>query len=316
MAPALHNRARMRRAWLLALVAAPAVAAAQITFDNGRTFPNYINAAECAGGSTIKLSWTVAFVNGFTAFPVGGTYQVYAANQPHVSPTCFTAPNSTTGLVAGPVGTQITGTGQSMAAQVLDTGQFVTASGRSCSTAGDQTIYVCVQGTPSGGGSNFGFATGNLTLSVSPPPAPINVNVSPGDSALNVSWDPGVATTAAPADSQEYVVEATVVGTTPGASDPTPVHTSGRVTAEDLRFSGLVNNVIYAVRVFAFSKAGNESAASDPVEGMPEPVADFWDAYKNAGGREQGGCASGAGAAGALGLLLAAASLVVLRRRK
>jgi uncharacterized protein (TIGR03382 family) len=307
----------MRRAWLLALVAAPAIAAAQaegqITFDNGRTFPNYINAAECAGDSTIDLAWTVTILSGFTGFPLGGTYQVYASNQQPTNNTCFIEKNESTGLFAGPVGAQIAGTGQTMAAQPFDPSLIVTAAGKTCTNTGDQTIYVCVQGTS--GGSNFGFATGTLTLSVSPPPAPVNVSVAPGDSALNVSWDPGVATSGALGDSQEYQVDATFVRTTSTATD-SGTHSSGRVTATDLRLGGLVNTVVYGVTVTAFSKAGNQSSPSDPAkEGMPEVVDDFWDAY-SARGREQGGCASGAGAAGTLALLAAASLVALLRRRK
>ncbi len=307
----------MKRASLLALVAAPTIAAAQtagtITFDNGRTFTNYINAAECAGGSTIDLAWTVTILSPFMAFPLGGKYQVYVSNQQPTNNTCFTK-NDSTGLAAGPVGTQIDATGQTMAAQPFDPSLIVSAAGKSCTTTGDQTIYVCVQGTSSG--SNFGFATGTLTLSVSPPPAPVNVSVAPGDSALNVSWDPGVATSGALGDSQEYQVDATFVRTTSTATD-SGTHSSGRVTATDLRLGGLVNTVVYEVRVSAFSKAGNQSSPSDPaVEGMPEVVDDFWDTYRSAGGREQGGCASGAGAAGTLALLAAASLVAVLRRRK
>jgi uncharacterized protein (TIGR03382 family) len=124
------------------------------------------------------------------------------------------------------------------------------------------------------------------------------------------------STSSTPA-AEGYVVDAT----TTDAFDPVGIHTSGRITSSDerpdVRLGGLVNGVVYQVRVFAFSTADNRSDfdPANAVTGIPQPVDDFFETYRAAGGVEEGGCASGAAgpvAIGAVALLLA----MVVRRRK
>jgi uncharacterized protein (TIGR03382 family) len=74
-----------------------------------------------------------------------------------------------------------------------------------------------------------------------------------------------------------------------------------------------VNNVEYQVRVYAFSSADNRSAASEAGVGTPMLVRDFFAIYReDFGGREEGGCASGA--AGLLALLGVGSALLFRRR--
>ena len=64
--------------------------------------------------------------------------------------------------------------------------------------------------------------------------------------------------------------------------------------------------------MLAYSNADNVSEPSFVTTGMPELANDFWNAYRAAGGQEQGGC--GYGVAGPIALL-ALAGLLFLRRR-
>lgn len=183
------------------------------------------------------------------------------------------------------------------------------AAGKTCATAADQVIVICVQALAADA-SKLGTARGKLVLSTTPPGAPEIVDVGSGDAALNVSWK---APTGSPL-AESFVVEATFVSTMTAATDPVLVHSSARLTAtSSYRLTDLVNTVNYSVRVFAFSTADNRSTASPAMPGRPEFANNFWGKYKEEGGQEQGGC--GAGAAGPIALLVAAAALALARRR-
>ncbi len=323
MAPALHNRARMRRAWLLALLALPALGAAQtpptptkgnITYATEAltAIDKYINAAECRSG-TITLRWAISYDTGKSAADLV-SFQLYASDHTTTSAVTTGACPTTNddkgviGLHAGSVGDRITGTNLTdpSPALVFDTDVIATVSGLGSCNMADTDVMLCVQARDSVG--TIGTARTTLTVSTAAPSAPTNASATPGDQALNVSWSPSQGDPAA----EYYIAEARTA---------TGSQTSGAVSAGSgtmsTRIEGLTNGVVYDVFVTAYSTADNPSVPPDFAgTASPEPVNDFWKTYKNAGGREQGGCASGAGAAGALGLLLAAASLVVLRRRK
>jgi hypothetical protein len=112
------------------------------------------------------------------------------------------------------------------------------------------------------------------------------------------------------------------VSCTPGSSDSTfeakasngaETHFSDQESScSDLRIGGLTNGVTYQVVAYGMNSANNPSPASAAADGTPVPTDDFWNHYKKDGGREQGGCSTGAGALGLLGAL----SLLALRRRK
>ncbi|HEX9306484.1 MAG TPA: fibronectin type III domain-containing protein [Anaeromyxobacter sp.] len=320
----------MRRALLLVLLAAPALASAQdvpapadgrIAVANEPHTPTdeFINAAECAGGS-IKIRWDVEnAVTGSTAAPT--SFTVYAHNSTTLHSATSTGPcpaNSgeagDTALKVGSIGTfdpadtnpqGATGPSNEVS---FDTSTIVSTAGLACNATGQQTIVICVQGKA--GGTAVGTARGALTLWTDAPAKPTGVSAGSGNNALNVSWTKPAGSPSA----EYYVVEAIPVATTSAVMDPDPIHSSAAVTGTDYRLTGLVNTVVYSVRVYAFSTADNRSVGSDATQGMPELANNLWDGYKNAGGREQGGCA--AGAAGPIALLLAAAGLAVLRRRK
>lgn len=80
---------------------------------------------------------------------------------------------------------------------------------------------------------------------------------------------------------------------------------------------GLVNDQTYRVTLAGRDLAGNYSPISEPLEGTPMDVQDFFEIYVEAGGSEEGGfsCSSAGGTPflGAVGLALAIGTL--LRRR-
>jgi hypothetical protein len=317
MAPRLQNRARMRRAWLLALLAAPAVAAAQTPTPGPGlvTFPavpqsatdGFINAAECLGG-TIALSWRPLFDTGksFADMAVGGSYQLYASNTVTTGACPTTdADKGIDSLKAAPVGETITANlNETMFDVAYATSVIAGAAGKgACNATANEDIELCVQAKDPGGNA-IGVARGKLILSLTKPSAPSLTSASSGEQALNVRWDAPNA-----GSNESYEAQASV---DPNFLATSVIRSSGRVTGTEVRITRLENNVTYTVRVFAFSDADNQSDPSNAVTGIPLPVNDFWEAYQAAGGREEGGCATGT--AGLLALA-GVASLLALRRR-
>ncbi len=153
--------------------------------------------------------------------------------------------------------------------------------------------YVCLFTT---GTTTSPAATLNIPLDYAAPPAPVIRSVTPGDSALEVSWDDGTGSAEAGAS---------------GAAASYRVYWGGqgealtrseRVTqSRSFRIGGLVNSVAYDVQVSALTSGGNEGPRSALASGTPTFVYDFWRLYKQDGGEEQGGC--GAGPGGLLALL-------------
>ncbi len=310
----------MRRAFLLVALALPALASAQsagqITFqdDTGGTV-RWINAFQCdaANAAEITLAWTIQLNSSTPQFPGTGQYQVYASN--------VSSSGDCTGNPVGPPVTITSAADVTMTGQVHSASEFVTDASLSCTSLTIGTsIYVCVQGTS---GTSFGTARGVLTLATTPPGAPTLDSVTSGDEALNVRWTAPASSTTVPAAFDYRVVAQSctpvdadgtcAAGSTPDSRDPAE-HSAGEIQATEHRLTGLVNEVTYAVTVYARSEPGNEGTGSSTKDGTPHHVADFWEYYKALGGKEEGGCASGP--AGAFALIGAAALLAARRRRK
>ncbi len=317
----LHNRVLMRRALLLAALAAPAIATAQtatpgtILFaDNGGTdyvHGPYINQAECTGGAQVSLTWNV----GTTSIPTNATYQVYASSQPHPQTGGCTTQGDTTKspvVYAGAVGGPVSAT-TSTQTQAYTASQFTTAANVACTTTADTPIYVCVQLSS---GSTVLTAKATITLSTSPPDVPGGVGASPDDSAARVTWSLASRANDYQVRLQSLADKTGADLATPDPLDPNPHTARSAQNANNLRMGGLVNGVTYRVNVASYSLSNTASAWSSdtpPVLVMPTPVNDFWEEYKRLGGQDSGGC--GAGGAGPLALFGVAALVAALRRR-
>jgi hypothetical protein len=315
----------MRRALLLAALAAPAVATAQtmtqgvITFTEGTTdlvHGPWISLAECTAAkanasdpaAAVNLSWITRLTNTPPTFPAGATYQVYASTAAITGDACPTTNSTTPEYKAGSVGDRLTALGQTVNLQSVKIANIFTAIQLAdcAAVSGDTSIYVCVQAFQSNGTNDvpIGIATGTMKLSITAPSAPTSVTAIPADDgALQIRW-------AAPAGSPSAYDYRLALS----ATDPRDMttHTKTDVRALSYTMTGLVNDVTYTIDVYARSEAGNESTPGTGT-GTPVPVADFWDVYSAYGGREQGGC--GTGAAGPVALLGVAALLAALRRR-
>jgi hypothetical protein len=292
----------MRRALLLGIaLLAPALGARaqSITFT-----PNVIGVSGCGSSSTktITLAVTPMLVTG-ASLAAGGVFRVVATKSATTTSNGLTICASD----AGTVGSDVTVTGLTPQSFSVNTAAILSAASVDCASTSDVTVNVCAlflqNGTSASVTNPSGSATGTVTFSVAKPGVPTNVSVQPAEAGLVVSWSGS-------ANASYYIVTAIAVN----AADDPATHTTTQLTSTSKQMiSGLKNGVTYDVTVTAYSAADTPSDPSAAVQGTPIPVDDFWSRYHNAGGPEQGGCASGP--ADLLGMLLAAAALSRIRRR-
>jgi MYXO-CTERM domain-containing protein len=294
----------------VAVVAAIATAPSGMVVDldnfNTEATTSYVNAVHCAdtpAAPALNLEWSIVdFAGGLTG---AGTYQIYASNvessegddasfcpeenDDTVSPNEFAR---SVGSVAWTSDIQ---------ALTISGSDAVAAANKSCARDGD-VLFVCAH-LLDASSAKKGSARGKFIVQVTAPATPTGVQAGPaGEDSLAVRWDPN----ASGVQVDHYVAVATPVG---GGTEVR----SGRTEGTEATISGLVEGTTYSVVVHAYSLGGNESEASVAVEASPAPVDDFWETYVNAGGTDDGGCASGG--AGPLALL-AVGSLLLLRRRR
>jgi hypothetical protein len=311
----------MRPALLLALLALPVAGVAQapaasgqlLEIDNFDAFAgrSYVNAAQCAGTEPLRLEWNIVSTNG--PFTGGGTYRIYAANRlvegsdfcPEEDGGAAVSPRVSAGLVD-------TAVVVSAIQRKLDVpgNLAVQRTGFSCDTDEGAEIRICSHWYDQAS-VRRGLARGIFLVQLAAPASPTLDSVGPGDGRLRVSWTPGALGTVA---ADTYVAQATPVDEEGTPIEGAVTMFSPRTNATTTRISGLTNGTLYRVTVTAFSVGRNPSAESNALLETPVPVADFWDVYEEADGREQGGCASGR--ASPVALLAAAAILLALRRRR
>lgn len=339
MALRLQNRGHMRRALLLAtLLAAPALGLAQtpaagaITFTNTDADPaaDSINSLECSSAAArVKISWAP------TVSPPSATglgYQLYASNVVSTTgitnPTtdCLVNPNPSSNIRVVKVGDPVENPSTLIDHEFATTAIAGALSDTPCALGGKSTIYLCVQGQV--GGVNFGTSRGTMTLALTKPDTrpSLSTPIAPGNNALTPRWSgpTGVTNTVWFRVQAVSVLDPTQLPT-PGAFDPngaysafdprdTGRHFSSYVTGTEARVAGLVNGVTYAVAVTGFTAEYNPGDPSNVGSGTPQVVSDFWQTYRDSGGREAGGCSSGL--AGPIGLAFLAGALALARRRK
>ncbi len=315
----LQNRASMRRALLVAAVAIPVIVLAVVSAGGGQLLEvdhfnpsgptSYVNASHC-GGANLNLEWNIQTATG-VPFTGGGNYNLFASSVQPSQATgsngvyCAEQPSTSPAVEAGPIGSV---TADQTVKQFAASAQTAaTEAGKGCDATNEgQSFWICAHWVDSNGTRN-GFASGKFTVQVKVPAVPTIQGIEEGDQALRVTWSQPTGDAAA----DRYRI--TAATTDPRDTAPQP-HVASDVRATELRMTGLVNGATYTVNVTAISIAGNESGASADAFGTPVHVLNFWDAYRNAGGREEGGC--GAGGAGPFALLGLAGVLAVTRRRK
>jgi hypothetical protein len=293
-----------RLAALAALLLAPSLVAAQATAGNGTVTvtentdqDKVISVAECLNQKqdNLQVSWT--FNSGGA-----GPFTLLASDQtacPQTSSNGTTVTATTVTMTSGVTTTNFADT-QTVATRISS------VFGANCPTTAT-TLFVCVIDT-----STNTIITGSILLDLAAPPAPVANTPTPGDGALNVSWSQGSGSvdggTGAAASFRVYCD--VHPQTTPIGKKCADVGGQGTTST---RIEHLTNGTEYDVEVTAVTQGGNESGRSNLVSGTPEAINDFWRLYRQDGGRDQGGCALGAGG---LVALLALVPLALRRRRR
>lgn len=156
-----------------------------------------------------------------------------------------------------------------------------------------------------------------LRLATSRPEPPSQLEVTPGESSLRVSWE-------APsnADGLEgyviyYATEAFDISGPPEDLEGVRRRTVGTATSGTVT-QGVELGRTYWVAVTSRSDVLNESMFSEQVSAATVPVQDFWQLYRESGGAEEGGycAAAGPGTAWPAFFALLCAVLVVRRRKE
>jgi len=314
---------RTRVALLACLTLVPAVALGQAagavtitessTSSLGGLSDGIINIAECNGtvtGDSVTLQWNLALA----PTPTSAFYKIYATTGS--CPAQGASPPADSDSIRA-----ITSSFQAISVQA---GNWTTPISvrdalamplkLSCQAAATITFCVTVFDTNDANAKVQGTynATGSMVVDVSAPGQPTGVVTASGDGALTVAWTAGSGT------ATNWAVTAT-----PGGADSAQGCTGGGVAASQscngsstssCRITGLTNDACYTVTVQGFSSSNNPSPISAAATGIPRPVQDFWERYQAQGGREQGGCSTGA--ASGLALLALAALAPRLKRRR
>jgi hypothetical protein len=157
-------------------------------------------------------------------------------------------------------------------------------TGLDCNSQAERDYYFCIKWTYE---ENVGLYTNKyiyrggakLRFDTKKPAAPELKQLSPGEGNLKVTWDK-------PADDDlaYYYIYYRREGSsaTSNLRVTTPEATSRQIT-------GLENGVAYEVWMTAVDQAENESGESDHLTSTPQPVEDFFEHYRSAGGGEDGG---------------------------
>ncbi len=271
--------------------------------------PIEVGQAKCTTESVV-LTWLINTTNtGGSALPNSDKYRVAVYASTELCPQAGSAPAAD---AANVVVRDVLAIGDTDS-ETVTSGAMATAGGVTCVSgnvsASDVSKKLCVYLVDAGGsvrGTDGRAAEGPFKFQLARPPPPVLDSVEQASSALIVSFHAGAASGLDTATPVKYRIEV-YLGPTLAAS-LTTADTSG------VRVPGLTDGTTYRVWVVAISSGGNESDHSNYIDKAPKYFADFWQAYQNAGGREQGGCGGGAGALSLLALLPLVP--LALRRRR
>ncbi len=152
---------------------------------------------------------------------------------------------------------------------------------------GEKELYILIEAQESedAGSSSPKFQENIKAIIVhfdrTPPPVPSVSSVVPGENSLIVylSWG------ANSSESDKYGFN--IYWRKSGTSDEPSVSKNVRTTSH--KITGLVNNITYDIWAEQIDKAKNVSDKSAVFTGTPREVFDYYEYYKNSGGKEEGG---------------------------
>lgn len=273
----------MSRFALLTLFIASA-ASAQISLTFGQNAPT-ASFAPSACNNQATLTWSVVATQ-----QVCGPLELFVATT-----TCGDQP----GVNDLDLGSQQLNIGTTSGTKTIQFNELPdfsgsTDGGSSCGAAAEKTWKVCAVYQANNAG--FGAVPCGTKLKVEksttisydgkPPAAPSLTDAT--------GIDRGIRARAAASGDAKLVRFGTRLK---DSTDPFDFRTEAVIEGDGAegRIGGLENGFDYEVAAVAVDAAGNTSTQSAVIEATPTETLGFWDAYKKAGGTEQGGCASAPG---------------------
>ncbi|MGC8928029.1 MAG: MXAN_2562 family outer membrane beta-barrel protein [Myxococcota bacterium] len=152
---------------------------------------------------------------------------------------------------------------------------------------GDKEIYILIEAMDSAdaGSSTLKFQDNIKALTVHfdrvPPPAPSISSIVPGENNLRIYLNWGTDSS----DSDKYGFN--IYYRKSGTNDEPSVDKGVRTTNH--KITGLINNVSYDIWAEQIDRAKNVSERSAVVTATPREVFDYYEYYRNSGGKEEGG---------------------------
>ena len=166
------------------------------------------------------------------------------------------------------------------------------------------------------GTSTYSKSQAILTLDASRPTPPTELRTVGGETAVEVKW-----TASSSAVSYEIWADTAPIASRVTRPEEAPSGLKvksvegGDTTSGSI--SGLRTGVTYYIVVLALDEVGNLSAVSEEVTGATAPTTDFFEAYKAAGGAEEGGqCSASTPAAGWMTMASLGVAMWLIRRRR
>jgi hypothetical protein len=279
---------------------------------------------DCSDSGVSTLSYTIPQQSSATT----PTTQLFAseASCPSVDSTAtsVTLPTGAIELIAH---RSITATDEAGSTTTLSVSKL---AGGDCAAVQTRTWNVCLYEfwqtaatTYTAATHTNALSTVTVTYDAQPPGAPTLTMVTAGDQHLKASFDaPGdsdiseyrVLVALKNVDQDEAIAAAAADGGAYGCYAGAQSHSAGTDTSGVSVPPGneLVDGKTYVVQVQAIDAVGNAGPCSNPMDGTPRLINDFWRQYEASGGTETG-CVSAP--VGDLALLVVW-SFVVLRRRR
>ncbi len=159
---------------------------------------------------------------------------------------------------------------------------------KSAALGGDESMDIFLKATytviiGTGSSKEEPSNTLNVRFDLTPPPPPTAPQIVTGDAKLEIKFDK--------VDEENYnrfdvyFSEKTFSATTDADVFK---HNSSPITSATYALSNLSNNKTYHIGIVAYDKAGNPSTLSPIVSAQPTPLTDFFEAYKQSGGKDNG----------------------------
>ncbi|MFT7581629.1 MAG: hypothetical protein ACI9MR_003307 [Myxococcota bacterium] len=161
---------------------------------------------------------------------------------------------------------------------------FDTLIGNACDSGleDDATVYIIIDNQAL---SDVQVEQIQIDIDLLAPSAPVVESATGGDGRVEIDWSDDINDS----DETSYIVYYDEVDFTADALETVSSRSDVDTTSLSLESDSLENGVPVFIRIVAEDKAENRSGLSDVLMATPIETTDFWEAYQNSGGPDEGG---------------------------